>query len=895
MKALIKSLAVLLVGALLASCGGGGGGGSGGGLNNSGLAVTVSSASAATTPFSLVGITAQVSNSTGGTVADGTLVRLQAGPAGLALVSTQQTANGATQFGESVTAVTIGGRANFRLHTRAVGSVSVTASVQDGNRTVTGSTNVTIAAGPANDPRISLVVQSAVLPSIPSFLGANANTIFVGSPYLSEVTLVQRRMDGTVVNSGGTGGGGQGDVHCNGGSGGAAAIGGGLNNIALWLPAEGVEEEEDDQGNTIIRIFLCRSITLGLNSGRSVFYVVADGPQGQATVTVSATDPDTGEQLSISQVFTVQNGAPQLPGSVIIEAGTDPVYITPVNGAHAKRLDVNVIDGGGSFVPNPAAGVNNVRLEIIAGGPQGGERLRGVNAAGSTVTGSPISIRTANGIAAATFEAGTRSGFVTVQATSDRADNNIDNGIADPVSSTRQFSVSDGRLFDIEITTSDFSDPVSNLVDGPAANSGSDGVYRRLIGAIGTDRFGNPVPAGQEIRFGLVDEPQQNNQFLITGPDGDPQEGGTSFSAPTGTFTTSGGGAGPGDTLLVFGEDVIGNRDLESARTVTAVASPTQLLVSQRFNFNDDTGSSVNNGPVLPYVIGRAADGNIQALGTTDVEGVAVTLMSYPARKLGKRILIWAQGTGDQVNGTSELVSDVEGTVFQAAGPATLTVDPAAIVANRAATVRVCLKDGSGNGVPNAQIAFAFNLPSGSGTVDGVANAGFTTRTGADGCVNAAVTTQGVLGQSGTLVFNSSGATATVQINAGGAAVLTASPNPIIVGSGSGTAPVSLCVFDGSGPVPGVQIVPAGCTVASPGVLSATSQLFPTGANGCTTAGIQYGGLYDDNGTPANFADDIIRSGTCTFRTVSGLSVVVTVTGGRFCNDGFSPPPPGCP
>ena len=47
---------------------------------------------------------------------------------------------------------------------------------------------------------------------------------------------------------------------------------------------------------------------------------------------------------------------------------------------------------------------------------------------------------------------------------------------------------------------------------------------------------------------------------------------------------------------------------------VQSIANNTNLTVTSAFNRNDTTGSSVNYGPVLPYVIGRATEANVTAM-----------------------------------------------------------------------------------------------------------------------------------------------------------------------------------------------------------------------------------------------------------------------------------------
>jgi hypothetical protein len=91
-----------------------------------------------------------------------------------------------------------------------------------------------------------------------------------------------------------------------------------------------------------------------------------------STLAASGTDPQTGEALQAVVEFRVSNGAPQLPGTVVIRVDPAPIYISTVNGNRSKQVEVDVRDGGGTLVPNPAPGVDNVRLEIVGGG-QGGD------------------------------------------------------------------------------------------------------------------------------------------------------------------------------------------------------------------------------------------------------------------------------------------------------------------------------------------------------------------------------------------------------------------------------------------------------------------------------------------------------------------------------------------
>ncbi|HQY36472.1 MAG TPA: hypothetical protein PLI00_07840, partial [Pseudomonadota bacterium] len=196
MRALTKSLYVVLAGVLLASCGGGGGGDSSGAFTPNGLKVTVQPASTSSTPNSLVGITVRVNNTNDTPVGDGVQVTLQVSPPGVGLVSTTTPT---PNIGERAVASTAGGIATFRLHTRSLGTATLTASVPDTRgpgTTVTATANVAVNAGAPNDPRISIQATATTLPINPG-IGP-----FFGSPYIADVTLTQRSLDGALVSTG---------------------------------------------------------------------------------------------------------------------------------------------------------------------------------------------------------------------------------------------------------------------------------------------------------------------------------------------------------------------------------------------------------------------------------------------------------------------------------------------------------------------------------------------------------------------------------------------------------------------------------------------------------------------------------------------------------------------
>jgi hypothetical protein len=881
MRVLTQALFATVASLALAACGGGGGGGNDSAFQPQGITVTVSPASNSSTPSSLVGVSVRVTGERGAVLPDGTTVRLQVSPPGVGLLSSTQAtappnAGGTGLLAESVSATLSGGLANFRLHTRSVGTATLTASVTDPNapqRTVTGTASVSVAAGAPSDPRLTIQLAGS------STLPVNRVGINYNSPYYTPVTVTWRTLDGALVTP---------------------------------------REEDDFVGVSVLPTetafftFLDDPDTTDIDenfvglgqgpadvvAGRAFFRVFSSGTPGTATLTVSAVDQQTGETISATQQFVVTNGTPALPGAVVFDTDESPVYIQGINAPATKPVQVLLFDGGGAFVPNPPTGVNNLRIELQSS-LNGGERLNGVNAAGTPVTGATLSTRTSNGEAGFSLQTGTVAGTVLVRATADRADNNVDNGITDAVTSTRQIVISDGRIFDIQVQTANIQGVSSQVAGPPPGNTSPDATYNMRVTALATDRNGNPVPAGAQIRFGLIDEPQQNGLFTLSGSDGNPQENGTTFTAAQGGFLS----AGPGDTLLVLGEGIANNRDLESARTIASVQSGTSLTVGAPFNPNDVTGTSVDAGPIFPYVIGRAADANVLASGLTNNIGVASSVITYPARRLGKTIYLWVQGNGSIVPGTNRarIVSDVETFNLPGAGPAILTARPGSLIANRATNVTICVEDSSGNPVPGARVNFAFEAPA-TGAVNNVGGSGQTLPTGADGCVTNNVVANLAPGATGdgTLRFFLAGGEVELDVTAQGTPVLSIGPAPVQVFAGppNQQAFIAVCANDGGGPIPGVIVNVQGgqCTPPAPAapltnpgsVQLSVPQI--TGQDGCAVIPVTYTAMAVQDG-----ANVVLRTSTCSFTTNAGLSGAAQIVGTRRCGDGLTPALVGCP
>jgi hypothetical protein len=714
-----------------------------------------------------------------------------------------------------------------------------------------------------------------------------------GNPTQAEVTITWRNADGSLV------------------TGKDIAVSISPTNVAALSCL--VDGDTCRDGNTLFGSIPIKGI-----NGQATIYVNATDTPGTANFTVSAVDPVTSQTVSASMTFTVTSGVGPLPASVTLAPSPAGIYLPSSGGLSNSSISTTVKDGSGQLVPDPTSGnngVDNVLFEIV--GNAGDARLSTSSVSGPA-SGTSVTSHTVRGVAIVSLQAGdqTPQGPVQVRATVDRADNNVSNGIQDAVSSTTSVIVSDGKLYSLQITSPVFApnlpgitinctttpcvtpETSGNVEAGPdAIPTNPDATLSLVVTAKAQDRQGNPVLPGTPIRFGSVDSPvgapgtATDNQFLLSGGDGNPQEGGTLFTAPAGHFTTAGGGAGPGDALLVFGKEVQGNEDLESAVTVQTVNSATSLVASPGFNLNNTTGTSVDAGPVLPYLIGRAQQGSVTAEAATDDKGVAHASLTYTVNSVGNAVALWAQGDGiDRVTGSSRRVTDAGVIAYPGVAPATIAAFPDPILGDTTATVTVCVADALGIPLRGQQIGFQFALAAGSGSVDGQAGSGtFAHLTGVDGCATGNVVTSGVPAStagsnSGTLNLSAAGQQTQVGIVVQ-IATLQVSPNTVNVPKAGSTTSIKVTALTASGaPVPGTAIT--GTCTASGGD-SATITLTPgsaiTANDGVATFSAAAAGFVKEGDPPQT------GTGQCVFTAPGNNSATVKFNGTSTCND-FSPP-----
>ena len=397
-----------------------------------------------------------------------------------------------------------------------------------------------IAAPPV--PQQITVTITAVSSQIP------ANTFgvppFLGSPYIAQIIIDVRNASGSPIANGT------------------------LANVSVAPVSVGGFSTLDDPSTDDINEFL---VLLGQGpvatvSGQALIFFHSFDQTGTSTISVSVTDPNTGNDVqSTSNIQVINSANTGLPSQITFIVGTGPQYVQGSGGQDNRVFQVQVLDDGGSPV-DPSqflSGVtpstfNNVRLRITGAGKLEGGSFKGVgptlsgtDADGNLQDAETIFLGTTAGIGTATIRSGTDPGTFTVEATVDRADNNVDNGIQDPVSDTHGFTISDGELFALNITVPDIGAIEINRVFPEIEFEGDippdpDGTYSLTVSVVATDRGGNPPVNATEVSFGLVDAPLigfpelGSGFFAISGVDGNPVEGGTGFFSPSGDFCQQG-------------------------------------------------------------------------------------------------------------------------------------------------------------------------------------------------------------------------------------------------------------------------------------------------------------------------------------------------------------------
>lgn len=256
--------------------------------------------------------------------------------------------------------------------------------------------------------------------SLPVNLGHYPAGIGVSAPFTTTLYVNAKAGDNPIP-------GGAGIFGCN--------ISAGLPSGALYY-LDGKSEHQDADGNPTAY----RSITLDANSGGNSFHFHAGDQAGSGTITCTVTDPRDSQPYSASVNITVGGGAGSgMPAS--IRGTVNAPYVGSQFNVNNLRNNVGVqvlvMDDMSQPVPAPAAA--NVQVRILPTSASAGARLLL-----GTQSGSVVQAVTQGGVASFSLSSGPSSGLILLELTTDRADNNVANGLQDPIVQWAVVQVIDG-------------------------------------------------------------------------------------------------------------------------------------------------------------------------------------------------------------------------------------------------------------------------------------------------------------------------------------------------------------------------------------------------------------------------------------------------------------------
>jgi len=223
-------------------------------------------------------------------------------------------------------------------------------------------------------------------------------------------------------------------------------VAGGLDSGALYYldgKDEHMVEVDDGKGGKIKVPGAYRNIVLDANSGGNSFHFHAGSKAGTARIVCTVTNPSD-KLVSSASVDIVVGAATGKPASVLgtLQApgylgSRDNTFIHPITRERLRNnvgLNVFVMDDANQPVPNPNAA--NLQVSIRPFGASAGARLLS-----GTQSGSVAQVRTIDGVGLFSLSSGPSVGVILLELITDRADNNVANGIQDPVSALMTVSV----------------------------------------------------------------------------------------------------------------------------------------------------------------------------------------------------------------------------------------------------------------------------------------------------------------------------------------------------------------------------------------------------------------------------------------------------------------------
>jgi hypothetical protein len=209
----------------------------------------------------------------------------------------------------------------------------------------------------------------------------------------------------------------------------------GLESGALYY-LDGNSEHEDATTKAPLAY---RAVTLDSNSGAASFHFHSGAKAGTARITCSVTDPRDKQQKSASVDIAVGGATGQAASISAIAAY--PTLGTQGNLNNVRTstaIEAHVLDDANQPVPAPTKA--NLQVAVVSSAAATGARLlAGVQ------SGSVVQVSTVGGVGLFSLASGPNEGTILLQMTADRFDNDVTNGIQDPIIQLLAVSVTAGN------------------------------------------------------------------------------------------------------------------------------------------------------------------------------------------------------------------------------------------------------------------------------------------------------------------------------------------------------------------------------------------------------------------------------------------------------------------
>lgn len=215
----------------------------------------------------------------------------------------------------------------------------------------------------------------------------------------------------------------------------------GLDSGSLYyLDGDPEHEEEVDDGNggkvKIPKPY--RNITLGANAGGNSFHFHAKNQAGTARIVCTVKDPRDKKDYSASVDISV-GGATGKPASVRMLVPSQQSYMGTQG--NATRIPSTVVMQAfvqdDAIQPVSSSSGANVQVRILPGT----DAAVGARLVAGVLSGGVLQLPSIGGVAQFSLVSGAETGPIFLEFTADRYDNNVGNGIQDPITIIDQISV----------------------------------------------------------------------------------------------------------------------------------------------------------------------------------------------------------------------------------------------------------------------------------------------------------------------------------------------------------------------------------------------------------------------------------------------------------------------